>query len=131
MVRAIVLFFILFTCIQINVQSQDTLNCEKAFKYYEDLFSDKVIFIWDTAPSIKKCSNKNIESLHKEISQLGLETVIVSMIIDTTGTPKCFRINQSIKTETKRVIIDKLKQLKFNPALQKKKPVESIYTLKL
>jgi len=130
MVRIIVLFFVLFTCVQINIQSQDTLNCEKVFRYYDDLLSDKLIFIWETPPSLKKCSNKIIEYLNKEISQLGLETIMVNMIIDTAGTPRCFRINQQLKLETKRVIIDKLKQLKFNPALQREKPVESIYTLK-
>ena len=66
MVKYCLLFYALFAFSLSNAQVQDTLNCEKIFRYYENLLSDKVIFIWETAPSLKKCSYEQLELLKKE-----------------------------------------------------------------
>ena len=53
------------------------------------------------------------------------------MIIDSKGVPICFRFRQKIKTEIKTKLINNLKSLRFTPALNDRKVVKSIYTLKI
>ena len=131
MVKYYALLFKLFVCIQVCAQNQDTINCDKTFKYYEDLLSDKLITIWETAPSLKECSNKHIELLKSEIKRIEPKSIFVSIIIDTIGIPRCFKFYQELNADMKQKFIDGLKQIRFNPAIQKGNTVESIYTLKI
>jgi hypothetical protein len=131
MVKFYLLLYALFTFSLSNAQVQDTLNCEKIFRYYENLLSDKVIFIWDTAPSLKKCSYEQLELLKKEAKNLKLEPVFIAVIIDSDGIPVCFKFYQRIASDKKQFLIDRLEKFRFNPAFQEGKAVESFYTFKI
>ena len=132
MVKVIVLLFALLSMsIFVNAQT-DTLECKEYFTHYDTLLGESLIVIWETPPVLKKCSQKDINNL-KEFAreQINYEYILVDMIIDTGGVPVCFRFKQEVKKEIKKTLIDKLKLLRFTPALNKDKKVESIYTLKL
>lgn len=131
MVKYYLLLFTLFVCLQLNAQNQDTLNCVETFKYYEDLLSDKVIFIWDTAPALKECTNKYLELVKNDVKQLNMESIAISVIIDSIGIPRCFKFYHEIDNDIKQTLLDNLKKIRFTSARQKGKAVESIYTFKI
>lgn len=131
MVRICMLIFVIISCFQGKAQTHDTLNCEKTFKFYDELLGEELIVIWETPPSIKECSNETVSCLRNKTKQIGLQSIVVNMIIDTTGVPVCFKFNQELEPETEKLIIRKLKQVRFNPALQKGRGTESIYTLRI
>ncbi len=131
MVKVITLFFVLSASICANAQV-DTVNCEDSFAHYDSLLGENLIVVWETPPSIKKCFQKDVSTLKDLVKkQTNYEYVLVDIIIDSKGKPICFRFKQEIKSEIKTMLIDKLKLLRFNPALQKGKGIESIYTLKI
>ena len=132
MVKNIILLFTLLSAsIFVNAQT-DTLKCKEYFEHYDTLLGENLIVIWETPPILKKYSQKDISNI-KEFAreQINFDYTLLDMIIDTRGVPVCFRFKQEIKLETKEKLIDKLKMLRFSPALNKDKEVESIYTLKL
>jgi len=131
MVRIIILFFALFANLQATAQTE-TSNCKQAFEHYDKLLGENLIFVWETPPSIKKCSHKSINVLSDLVTKhTNYEYIIVSIIIDSTGTPICFKFEPKVDSEIKIMFEEKLKQLNFNPALQREKGVESIYTIKI
>ncbi len=131
MAKIVVLFFTLSAGIFVNAQT-DTLNCKESFAHFDALLGENLIVIWEAPSSLKKCSQKDMSKL-KEFAkeQTKYEYILVDMIIDSEGIPICFRFNREIESEIKAKFIDKLKLFRFNPALQKGKGVESIYTLKI
>jgi len=131
MVKYCLLFCALFTFSLSNAQVQDTLNCEKIFRYYENLLSDKVIFIWETAPCLKKCSYEQLELLKRDMKNLELKPIFIAVIIDSDGIPICFKFYQKIASDKKQILIDRLEKFRFTPAFQKGKAVESMYTFKI
>lgn len=131
MVKIIISLLILFVSIQVSGQT-DTLSCEDSFEYYDTTLGEKLIVIWDTPPSIKKCSLKNVETLRRITKDFtNKEYILVDMIIDSIGKPKCYRFHQKLKPANKAIFVDELKKLRFKPAQQKGKGIESIYTLKI
>lgn len=130
MVRIVILLIMLIFCFDVNAQ-KDTLNCKRSFAYYDSLFGKNPIVIWDVPPSIKEKSKRQIETIKDLVKDINKKYLTVDIIIDATGQPICFRFSQKLCTHTKEVLKDKLNQLQFNPAIQRKKRVRSIYTLKL
>lgn len=130
MVKFIALFCTLSTLLA-NAQV-DTLKCEESFAYYDTLLGDTPIVMWESPPSLKKCSQKEINTL-KEFARkhTNYEELLIDMIIDSEGVPICFRFKQGIEPVIKDKFTDKLKLLRFNPALIRNKRVESIYTLRI
>ena len=63
--------------------------------------------------------------------QTSYECILVDMIIDSDGIPICFRFKQQIEPVIKAKLTDKLKLLRFKPAIIRNKRVESIYTIKI
>ena len=61
----------------------------------------------------------------------GLQYILVTMIIDSDGIPNCLKFRPELESVIKKKFSDQLKLLRFKPALQKGKKVESIYTLKI
>lgn len=131
MVKDIVLFFALSTSIFVNAQT-DSLKCEESFTHYDTLLGENLIVIWETPPILKKCSQKDVSKLKEFVKeQINYEHILVDMIIDSEGVPICFRFKQEIDSGIMAKLIDKLKLLRFKPALKRDKGVESIYTLKI
>lgn len=130
MVKIVILFCILSTILA-NAQV-DTLKCEESFAYYDTLLGDTPIVIWESPPSLKECSQKEIDTL-KEFARkhANYEYILIDMIIDSEGVPICFRFKQGIGPMIRAKFTDKLKLLRFNPALIRDKRVESIYTLRI
>lgn len=131
MVRIVTLLLVLFVNGQMSAQT-DALNCEDSFEYYDRLLGENLIVVWDTPPSIKKCSQKNINTLRELMEKhINKEYALVDIIIDSKGRPKCYRFHQKLKPENRAILIDELQKLGFKPAQQKGEGVESIYTLKI
>lgn len=131
MVKIVMLFLALSTSIFVNAQT-DTLICEGYFTHYDALFGENLIVIWETPPTLKRCFQKNVDKLKEYAREhINYEYILVDIIIDSEGIPICFRFKQEIELEIKAMFIDELKLLRFKPALQKKKGVESVYTLKI
>ncbi|MEN8251421.1 MAG: hypothetical protein ABFS32_21015, partial [Bacteroidota bacterium] len=74
---------------------------------------------------------ETVTCLRTKMKQIGLQSIVVNMIIDTMGVPVCFRFIQELEPETEKLIIKDLKQVQFNPALQAGEGTESIYTLRI
>jgi hypothetical protein len=86
----------------------------------------------NSPPALKKCSQKDINKLKEFVrEQINYEYILVGLIIDSEGIPICFRFKQEIESEMKAKLTDKLKLLRFKPALQRGKGVESIFTIKI
>ena len=130
--KIVALFCALSANILVNAQV-DTLRCKEYFTHYETLFGENLIVIWETPPLLKECSQKNIDELEKFVrEQTSYEYILVNMIIDSEGVPVCFRFGQEIESEIKTKLTDKLKLVRFKPALIRgDEKVESIYTLKI
>ena len=116
MVKIIALFCVLSINLLVNAQV-DTLKCEESFTHYDTLLGENLIAIWETPPSLRK--------------QTSYECILVDMIIDSDGIPICFRFKQQIEPVIKAKLTDKLKLLRFKPAIIRNKRVESIYTIKI
>lgn len=131
MVKFIVLFFTLSTCITANAQV-DTLKCKCRFTRYDKLLGENLIVLWETPPALKECSQKDVNSLKESVrDKLNYDYILVDIIVDSEGIPICFRFKQDIKSEFRAKLIEKLKLLRFKPALVKGNAVESIYTIKI
>lgn len=130
MVKIGMLFLMAILCTHVIAQS-DTLYCKESFEYYDSIQSNKLIVIWDIPPSVEECSQKDIVLLNDLVKEAGIEYIIVDMIIDSLGRPVCFRIAPKLEPDLRNILIEKLRLLRFTPALQKGKEVESTYTLKL
>ncbi len=108
----------------------DTLECEKYFEYYESLLEDRVIIIWETPPSINIYSQEKINVIQSIIKTYTCyEYLVVRLIIDPEGVPICYRFNEKLRPDIKKRLIDKLRELRFNPAQQRGRGVISIYSL--
>lgn len=131
MVRIVALFCVLSTNILVNAQV-DTLKCEESFTHYDTLLGENLIVIWETPPSLKECSQKDVDTLEEFVrKQTNYDYILIDMIIDSEGIPICFRFKQEIEPVIKVKLTDKLKLLRFKPALIQDKRVESIYTIKI
>ena len=131
MVKNIVLILTLFASTLANAQT-DAYKCEEYFAHYDTLLGENLIVIWETPPILKKCSHKEIGKLEKLVSkQESYEYILADMIIDSEGVPICFRFKQEVETKIKSELIEKLKLLRFKPAMRDGKRVESIYTIKI
>jgi hypothetical protein len=131
MVKTVALLCILSTHILVNAQV-DTLKCKEYFTYYDTLLGENLIVIWETPPVLKKCFQKDVDML-KEIvrKQTNCKYILIDMIIDSEGLPICFRFMQEIEPAIKTKLTDKLKSVRFKPALIRDKGVMSIYVLKI
>ena len=131
MVKIIALICVLSINLLVNAQV-DTLKCEESFTHYDTLLGENLIVIWETPPSLKECSGQDVDRL-KEFArkQTSNECILVDMIIDSDGIPICFRFKQQIEPVIKAKLTDKLKLLRFKPAIIRNKRVESIYTIKI
>ena len=43
----------------------DTIICDEYFNNIDTLLGKNLIVIWDTPPSLKECSQKNVDKLEK------------------------------------------------------------------
>lgn len=131
MVRVFILTLMLFVNPFVNAQT-DTLDCDKSFKYYDNLLGENLIVVWDTPPSIKKCSQKNVRALKELVKKhTHYSCVIVEMIINHRGKPICFRFKPKLREKIKEIFIEELKKLDFKPAKQGEKEIESIYMFRI
>lgn len=127
----IALFCVLSTSILANAQI-DTLKCEEFFTHYDTLLGENLIVLWETPSSLKGCSQKVVDTLEDFArKQTNYKYILIDIIIDSEGVPICFRFRQEIEPVIKVKLTDKLRLLRFKPALIKDKRVESIYTLKI
>ena len=131
MVKIIALFCVLSINLLVNAQV-DTLKCEESCTHYDTLLAENLIAIWVTPPSLKECCGQDVDRL-KEFArkQTSYECILVDMIIDSDGIPIWFRFKQQIEPVIKAKLTDKLKLLRFKPAIIRNKRVESIYTIKI
>ncbi len=131
MVKIVALFCVLSTNFLANTQV-DTIKCEESFTHLDTLLGENLIVIWETPPSLKECSQKDLVMLEEFArNQINYEYIFIDMIIDSEGVPICFRFKQEIEQINRVKITDKLKLLRFNPALIQDKRLESIYTIKI
>jgi hypothetical protein len=131
MVKVILLLIALSTSIFVNAQT-DSLKCGEFFTHYDTLMGENLIVIWETPPTLKKCSQIDLSILKEFVKEkTNYEHLFVDMIIDSEGVPICFRFKQEIDSRVMAKLIDKLKLLRFKPALKRDKGVGSIYTLKI
>lgn len=131
MVTIVALFCVLSTNILVNAQV-DTLKCEETFTHYDTLLGENLIVIWETPPSLKECSQKDVDTLEEFVRKhTNYEYILIDIIIDSEGVPICFRFKQEIEPVIKDKLTDKLKLLRFKPALIQDKRVMSIYTIKI
>lgn len=111
---------------KLQAQNKDTLSCEKKIDRYEKLSSEYLIMMWEKYPVITKCSWHYKFIIEEQLKKLGYkEFIILSMIIDKTGVPICVKVDTKMKLVDKQYLIMEVKKLKFEPAEQNGKPVES------
>lgn len=131
MVKIIVLILTLFASTFVIAQT-DANKCEENFAHYDTLLGENLIVIWETPPILKECSGKELGKLEKLVSKLErYEYILADLIIDSEGVPICFRFKPEVEKKTKSELIEKLKLLRFEPAMREGKGVESIYTIKI
>ena len=119
---------VLFIGLTINVQAQtiDTFRNEKKIEYYEKLFSEYLVVMWERMPVLTNCSWKQKFVIEEQLKKLGYnEFIILSIIIDKTGIPIYIKVDTKMKPEDKQYLIKEVEKLRFNPAIQNGKPVES------
>ena len=64
--------------------------------------------------------------IEEQLKKLGYnEFIILSIIIDKTGIPIYIKVDTKMKPEDKQYLIKEVEKLRFNPAIQNGKPVES------
>ncbi len=131
MVKVILLFFILSTSIFVNAQT-DSFKCGEFFTHYDTLMGENLIVIWETPPTLKKCSQKNVRALKELVKKhTHYSCVIVEMIINHRGKPICFRFKPKLREKIKEIFVEELKKLDFKPAKQGEKEIESIYMFRI
>lgn len=132
MVRNIFLL-IVFIASTLNLRAQvnDSISCDTQFRHFNSVMNEKLIIMWDEAPSIQQSSKELIVSIRDSINKLGIQPFIVEIIVDSIGSPLCVRfLGGGLKADDKSALKQKLKKIRFNPAIQNNHKVKSIYILK-
>ncbi|MEA1897896.1 MAG: energy transducer TonB [Bacteroidota bacterium] len=124
------IFKIVFLTITINAQS-DSTNCEGLYEYFHSITENELIWLWETPP---QCLNRDSISsfIVYPVKALkdGIEgTVILELIIERNGKPRCPKILRSIHEDIDNEALRLVKYLDFAPALQGNEPVMSFITL--
>ena len=132
MVRnSLVIVLFLFVNMQLKSQIYDSLNCIQKFNYYEQLQSEKLIILWQKAPTLIKTSKIIITQLNNKFSNEINDFIVISIIIDKEGIPICFKFIQNTNSKLKRLITQELLKIRFIPAIVNDQTVESTYSIML
>ncbi|MBQ3656488.1 MAG: hypothetical protein II956_06545 [Bacteroidales bacterium] len=111
------LLFVVMSLFCTPVFGQSKCWCDSVYTYYDKLFSECLIFLWDSPPKFKEFNDVHKIRILITRYNCGLE-----MIIDTLDSPKCIRFFLSeIDSVTAENIVSEIKNCKFSAALVKDK----------
>lgn len=125
-----ILIQIAIITIVINYQ-QDTINCDHVYKYFHSITENELVWLWETPPQcLNRDSIPNFIYYPDCAIKKGIEgTVIIELIIDENGQPRCPKILKSLCEEIDNEAIRVVDSLEFLPAFQGNEPVMSFITL--
>lgn len=136
MVKKIIIIVFLL-CISSFMQSQtvDSLKCEDYFKYFENIFSNYLVNLWEKSQKLLGESQIFLEQMKKNLQQVSYTGyVLVTLIINEEGLPCCHKLQSSISLNKllENELISEVYKLRFMPAIKNNNiPTVSIYSFKL
>lgn len=110
-----------------RTMDMDTVKCEDYFKHIN---GDLLITRWSRAPVLKKSNETIICNVCDILLRNSFGRTIATLIINESGIPICIKTNIEINNDSlKSTIMNLLYSLKFEPAINNKKPVISHFHL--